>query len=287
LFLPQSITLLAIVNIFTLPYSFWSVWYQKVKALQWCPLCLIIQILLWSIFVINLTFGCIQMPAFDITFLKYLILIGSSYFISIFSLNLLIPTLSRGNEIEKIKQEINSIKADEEVFKTLLAKQPSYEVSNADSQILFGNPDAHLQITIITNPFCNPCAKMHKRVENLLKETKENVCIQYIFSSFRNDLDYANKYLITAYFKKDKATFRKIIADWFEIGKPLKEEFFKDLNLNINNPEVETEFQKHEAWKAKTQLRATPTILVHGHKLPDNYKIEDLRYFTEFNVNIK
>jgi len=93
-------------------------------------------------------------------------------------------------------------------------------------------------------------------------------------------LDFANKYLIAACLGKDKATFRKIIADWFERGKPLKEEFFKDLQLDINNPEVEAEFQKHEAWKAKTQLRATPTILVHGYKLPDNYKIEDLRYFT-------
>jgi protein-disulfide isomerase len=57
--------------------------------------------------------------------------------------------------------------------------------------------------------------------------------------------------------------------------------------LNIENPEIETEFQKHEAWKTKTQLRATPTVLVDGYKLPDNYKIEDLRYFTEFNVDVK
>ena len=92
-------------------------------------------------------------------------------------------------------------------------------------------------------------------------------------------MDYANKYLIAACLGKDKATFRKIIADWFERGKPLKEEFFKDLQLDINNPEVEAEFQKHEVWKAKTQLRATPTIIVDGYKLPDNYKIEDLRYF--------
>jgi protein-disulfide isomerase len=52
------------------------------------------------------------------------------------------------------------------------------------------------------------------------------------------------------------------------------------LDLDINNPDIETEFQKHEAWKEKTQLRATPTVLVNGYKLPDNYKIEDLRYFT-------
>jgi len=55
----------------------------------------------------------------------------------------------------------------------------------------------------------------------------------------------------------------------------------------FTDPAIEVEFTKHEAWKEKTQLRATPTILVNGYKLPDNYKIEDLRYFTEFDVNIK
>jgi len=51
--------------------------------------------------------------------------------------------------------------------------------------------------------------------------------------------------------------------------------------LNIEDPQVEAEFQKHEAWKEKTKLRATPTILVNGYKLPDNYKIEDLKCFTK------
>jgi len=37
----------------------------------------------------------------------------------------------------------------------------------------------------------------------------------------------------------------------------------------------------------RKKFRATPTILVNGYKLPDNYKIEDLRYFTEFNVEVK
>ena len=79
----------------------------------------------------------------------------------------------------------------------------------------------------------------------------------------------------------EQSKFERIIADWFEKGKPLKEAFFENLHLNMENPGIETEFQKHEAWKEKTQLRATPTILVNGYKLPDNYKVEDLKYFTE------
>jgi len=287
LFLPQIVFLLALLNILTLPYSFWSVWYQKTKAHQWCPLCLIVQVLLWSIFILNSLFGFIRLPELDLTILKDLLFIGCTYAISIFILNLLIPSLSKGGEMERIRQEINSIKADEAVFKTLLAQQTRYEVSQADSQIHFGNPNAPLKITVFTNPFCNPCARMHKRVEKILKDTKREIYIQYIFSSFQPDLDFANKYLIAAYLEKEQREFERIIGDWFEKGKPLKEVFFDGLHLNLDNPDIETEFQKHESWKEKTQLRATPTILVNGYKLPDNYKIEDLRYFTKFNIDVK
>ncbi len=36
---PQFIPSIAIINLFSLPFSLWSIWYQKFKAHQWCPLC--------------------------------------------------------------------------------------------------------------------------------------------------------------------------------------------------------------------------------------------------------
>jgi len=56
------------------------------------------------------------------------------------------------------------------------------------------------------------------------------------------------------------------------------------MNLDIENSKIEIEFQKHEAWRNNNQLRATPTLLVNGYQLPENYKVEDLRYFTELNI---
>jgi len=79
----------------------------------------------------------------------------------------------------------------------------------------------------------------------------------------------------------------QLFSDWFSGGKALKEAFFKDMHLDMSNSPIEIEFQKHEAWKEKTQLRATPTILVNGYKLPENYKIEDLRFFMEFTLEIE
>jgi len=324
LFLPHLLPSLVLINILALPFTFWSVWYQKVKARQWCLLCLIVLVLLWTIFIINSVFGYTQqiviagldphsqfstlncfpsesqtLYIFNIIVKSQLIIAVCFYTIPIFTLNLLLPKLAEGHQTTQLRQEINGIKANDNIFKTLLAQQPFYEVSKTDSHILFGNPDAQLKITILTNPFCNPCAKMHARVEKLLQETKGEVCVQYIYSSFNESLDYANKYMIALYLNpphsdgliphwrgQGEAAWQ-LYSTWFTKGKALKEAFFEKLQLDINDPAVEVEFQKHESWKAKTQLRATPTILVNGCKLPENYKIEDLRYFMEFDVNIK
>ena len=284
LFLPELITYIALINIITLPYSFWSVWYQKTKAKQWCMLCLIVQVLLWAIFIINLIGGYIRIPELGFLELFYLTIAGSCYFASILGINLLSPKLSADKSMQLIQQSLNSFKADEDIFKSALKNQPFYETNNCNSIIRFGNPESKLQITVLSNPYCNPCAKMHKRIEDFLLEINNNISIQYILSSFGENLNTTNKYLIAACMADKTGSAIQVLSNWFEKGKALRDDYLKDMELDIENPEVESEFQKHEAWSKETQLRSTPTILVNGYKLPENYKIEDLRYFTNLDI---
>lgn len=282
-FLPQLINYYAIINIFALPYSIWSIWYQKNKAKQWCTLCLIVQILFWMMFIVNLIFGFIQIPMINIS---NLLLIGCIYGIPFSFINIIIPRLNESSKIGQITQEINSIKANEIIFSSLLKTQPHYEVEKSTSNIILGNPNANILVTILTNPHCTPCSKMHDRVEGIIKHTT-HLCIQYIFSSFEESLNISNKFMIATYLNKGMEETQEIYAKWFDKGKFSKEDFFLKHTVTINDGAVEKEFLKHEAWIAKTGLRTTPTILVNGYKLPDNYKIEDLIYFSDLEVNSK
>ena len=278
-FLPSFIPCLLLINIFSLPYSFWSIWYQKFKAKQWCPLCLTVMLLLWGIFFTGMGSGFINLSI--ISFLE-LAIAGSIYMISILIINMLIPVIARSSNMENIRYEINSIKANEDVFTALLRKQPQFEVTKDTSQILMGNPDANLLITVFSNPHCNPCSWMHKRINKLLEQNK-HICVQYIFSSFNEDLEISNKYLIGSYFQKNGEA-KDIYDQWFEKGKLNKEEFFKLYPIRTDTQEVIREFDLHEQWKEQSGLRATPTILVNGYKLPDNFKIEDMRNFTNITI---
>lgn len=282
--LPTYLPYMAIINIISLPYSFWSIWFQKFKAKQWCPLCLIVQLLLWLIFGVNLIFGVISISVFN---LIDLLLVGSLYLISMLFINILIPNLGKNKNEERAIQELNSLKADEDILATFLRKQPKYTVDKNSSKILFGNPDANILITILTNPHCEPCGRMHTRVEKILSENK-NICIQYIMSYFSSlNLEISNKFLIAVYLNNEEEERMTVYNRWFNKEKYNKDNFIKSYNLNLEAEEVIKEFEKHSIWKEQSGLSATPTILLNGHILPNNYKIEDLRYITNLDVDSK
>ena len=275
---PSLVDSLLLVNVFSVPFTIWSIWFQKVRARQWCPLCLISVLLLWAIFIIGIISGYFSIPVQNVAFWEITVMC-SLYLVSILIINILIPVIARGNKMQDIQYEINSIIADEDVFNTLLQKQQYYPVDKATSRILFGNPESSQLVTIFSNPHCNPCSSMHVRVNKLL-EQRNDICIQYIFSSFSKELDVSNKYLLAVY-QQENGKVKEIFDEWFKNGKSDKERFFEANPVDITKEEVTEEFKKHELWKAESGLRATPTILVNGYKLPDNFKIEDIMYITK------
>lgn len=50
LMFPQWIRYLAACNLCCLPFTFWSIWYQKCRAKAWCTLCVSVQASLWLLF---------------------------------------------------------------------------------------------------------------------------------------------------------------------------------------------------------------------------------------------
>jgi uncharacterized membrane protein/thiol-disulfide isomerase/thioredoxin len=281
IFYPHLFLYYALINICALPYSFWSVWYQKFKAKQWCTLCLIVQVLFWTIFIFNLLFGGIKVPSF---FFSDIMIVVCLYFIPVLFINIILPQLIDSRKIEGIMYESNSMRMRNEVFLSYLKQQPYYKVDKHTSNILFGNYDAPLLVTILTNPHCNPCAKMHQRIQYLLEETGNKFCVQYIFSSFYKELDSSGKFLIAAYFEKTRVDIHKIYDHWFSEGRYHREVFFKSNNIHIESLRTDNEYVSHQKWIEDMHLRETPTVLINGYKLPENYKVEDMKFFTDLNI---
>ena len=158
----------------------------------------------------------------------------------------------------------------------LLLKQEYYFIDKSISSIIFGNSEAKNMISVLTNPHCSPCANLHSRINSIMKEFKDKVCIQYIYSSFNDELLISNRFLIAIFFQRDRLEAESIYNEWFRSGRFNPNSFMKKYKVNLNTNEVNLELEKHNLWKLRNNLNKTPLILLNGYLLPENYEIEDI-----------
>ena len=274
----ESVGIVAIINWIAMFYGVWSIYYQWRIAKSWCVLCVITQIIIWLIGIVAII-ACISAPlSFSII---SCLLSCMTYGICI----LAVHHYAVAHDIEKARirdvQQYRALKANNYVAKAIIEEQEYFDTSLDDSSILFGNPEAKMRVTILSNPHCNPCARMHERIDRLLDSCADNICIQYIFSSFNEQLEDSSRFLIYCYDMNNIQSSREAFKKWYAGEKTNHEVITKKYSNQIHNVKTEEELNKHKEWRKRTKLSATPTILVNGFELPTEYEIEDLEMIAE------
>lgn len=280
---PSLVPLLACLSICAVGYVLWSLWYQRFRAHSWCALCLLVQ----AIFVLQAITSVLYLSFSSTAFHYFLIprwgIIGGlslftsslSYFslftLSLFTFHLSLPVISEARKAGQWKGELNSFKLKREVFDVLL-QQEKYFAPEVASSVCFGNPDSPYQLTLLTNPYCNPCATMHARLSGI----RATDCrVEIVFSSFGAEYDRTCRWLIAAYQQLGADRAWTLYEEWYAGGKARQEAFFEGLGLDPDSEEVSEEYARHQEWRKQTGFSATPTILINGHRLPQSYQIED------------
>ena len=92
LLFPRWTCYLALCNVCCLPFTFWSIWYQKFRAKIWCTLCVSVQCTLWLLFFCYLGGGWFK----DIFPLRIqFFVLGAAYLTVLLSLNRLMPLIDK------------------------------------------------------------------------------------------------------------------------------------------------------------------------------------------------
>lgn len=89
---PGSLPWLAAINVCCLPFTVWSISYQKFVIKRWCTLCVCVQATLWALFICYLSGGWLH-HVFPLQMSFFLL--GAAYVIVLQVLNRLSPYLTR------------------------------------------------------------------------------------------------------------------------------------------------------------------------------------------------
>jgi uncharacterized membrane protein len=268
---------LAIGNAMAAPYMVFSIYYQWRVVKNWCPFCLATQAvllmeLIWSI----LSFwGHPSLP----------ILETGTFFALSFCVGLPItlwytvkPVLKKANEAERFEAAYKRLHHHPLIFNSLLQQQQKAPDGWQQIGITIGNPDAINHIIKVCNPYCGPCAKAHRVLEELLH--RKDIKLTIIFNTPVEDVTcITGMHLLAIARAGDEINTRKALHEWYLSGTKDYRVFAEKYPVKSELLEERIRIEKMQLWCKEAQTMVTPTIFLNGFWLPENYSIEDLKDF--------
>jgi uncharacterized membrane protein/protein-disulfide isomerase len=279
---------IAVLNFISLPYTIYSIYYQWRIAKQWCVLCCAVQAILWLEFIIPMllnpfsfgegwgeaSFGWSDASALSAIFICLL-----TPLILWLALK---PVLMKLQTLQPLKQQLRKFKYNTELFNQMLTTQSKFTQPDEAWCIVLGNVEANNIITMITNPYCPPCAKTHKLLDELLLQ-RGDIQARIIFTATNSENDIKtpiSRHLVALNEMPDKIKVKQALNDWYEQKQKNYETWAKLYPVALNGIEYD-KIDRQKAWCKTAGVTVTPTLLLNGYRLPDLYQLSDLKYMME------
>ena len=165
-----------------------------------------------------------------------------------------------------------SVACRKDVLSLLLRQQPYYEVTDEDTSIRVGAPEAGTCLTLIGDPCCPHCAKAHKEIARMLK-TNADVQVRYVLTSQDGPATRAGLYLLSSYYEQGGT----VLDTWFSLDGKARKALLRERG-EIWDSRAKKELDRHLCFVGRNRIGQTPMLLVDGYRLPPELTPEDLGY---------
>ena len=274
--------------------SITSLVYQAIKG-EWCKLCLGLSAVIWLQFALLGFYLDWQVSAivFDwnaLIFFLFSFVIGSAWW-------LVRPYIERSRLVSEQRIKLRKWRQDPRWFQAILPLHKAIDQTIWDREIIYGNPEGVLQMTLATGPYCDPCARAHQEANELLARYPDDIGIKIRFvmkPTNKKDVTAALA-ILSAYEqqvwgneqeRKQKAS-GTIIHDWFG-QQDLA--WFRSKYPSAEPASAETRqlLEQHIRWANQFQIEQTPGFFVNGHEMPNPHTLTDLAAFLDSYIeNLK
>ena len=283
--LNKNLAIPFLISLLAIPVTFYSIYYQAIAIKKWCLLCLSIVCILWmqSIFsLLNLNASSLVINS---DLLISILVTVTIFFIVAIVYNYLSSQLEELYTLKGIKVDFYKFKRNFTLFNSLLEKSKpiSTKINHDFSGIILGNPEAQLQITVITNPFCGYCKPVHTLVEDIYKKYSKDVMLQIRFNSNPNDIDSKSTRVVTRLLELYQINGLEFCMHAMhsiynnQDEKLWLEQFGECSDLDYYCSILDEQY----TWCVDNNINFTPEILINGKSYPNQYDRSDLILFIE------
>lgn len=273
-----SISLFALIgwlSLATIPIVLISFYYQAFKIKQWCRLCMVLQGILLTEIALHWMGQFYQHPITLRDFSAFTVLFLGILMIWIY----LKPILDKKDEFYNYKRNLKKFKSNPIIFENLLSKSKKINNPVQGLGILIKNTSPQYQIIKVCNPYCDPCAKAHPELEELVKEGNIDLQILYFPNSDMQDPTTKTiSHFLAIAAKEDQQETLEALDQWYNTAGGMDYTSFAALYPMNGELEQQGEKMKNmKEWCEREGITHTPTLFINGYKLPNDYSIADLK----------
>lgn len=268
---PSSINYLALFNAFCLPYTVWSIAYQRFVARTWCTLCVTVQILQWLLFGAYLISGAWH----DIWPLHTMFFaLGFSYLGALLIIDRLMPVLADAIKGRATSAKYDDLRLRPEVLEIQQRDEPAVDPISRSTALIFGDAYANPQVVIFCELASTQTAEIHRHVDSLLKK---GLTVAYMFATEKPESERLARMFISLYRKTTPEETRNALKA-LSVKPDNADEVFKAHKIDPAAVEITDAVMEMRKWQRDSYLFATPTFIVNGRLLPPLYSLDDLIY---------
>lgn len=277
---PSSASLLRWLNLLALPYTVYSISYQY-RSKNWCILCCTVQALLVAEATI---FAFAEIPlfaAFGIG-IEGICMLVISFLSPVFAWSALKPVFIGAGKERILKSQLKKFKFNVALFSQNLKSQPKYAVNSELKPVALGNPAAETVITMISNPYCGPCAKAHKVLDEWL-QFRNDLQVKVVFTSTDDETSPKTKvsrHLSALSNHYDAKVVEQALNEWYNSARKDFQSWSAKYPVVVDGEVIRASMLQKE-WVDMADVEYTPTFLINGYKLPEQYALEDIKYLLE------
>lgn len=279
----ELLQIAAAFNMLAVLYVPFSIFYQWKAIKQWCPLCLTVQAVLLTSFIVSVMPG---MPTQNLTASvlfnnRNLSILLFAFALPVLGLLITKPLLLAKQKAGENFRALQRIKFNTDIFQALLEKQKKLSASAEGLGIVLGNINAANTLIKVCNPYCGPCARAHTEIEKLLQENS-NMRVRIIFMATNTENDIKAppvKHLLALAENSEENIIKAALDDWYLADKKNYTVFAAKYPMNAELKMQDIKVESMRKWCDEVDISFTPTFFFNGYQLPDAYSIGDLKYF--------
>jgi hypothetical protein len=268
---PGVVTVLAGFGFLAVPFIGYSLYYQRVVVKQWCVLCLNVL----ALFVIEA--GLFSQTPFAVHTVSWATLpvLVAGFGLPVLAWVFAKPNLLASAALKPVQDDLRRLKTNPDLFLAMLhqqAQMPALPPSMA--VVAMGQPDAPHRLTVVTNPFCGPCARLHQDLTALLAQT-DTVQAEIIFLAGAATDDPRNV-VAGCVLGQPAPQCETVLADWFSQSHADVMVWAATHLAPQDADAVKSWLGQHADWCQLARIEATPTVYFDGYKLPEIYRVNEL-----------